>query len=111
MPRPPETIILTWRNITCNVQHVRDWKIDGWLRLIVRVVSPRGAPLPFAEASDYHVHHVRELDEDDLKAAGGPAAFLLALMDEEATSLRYGQALYRWKQGDLFEQRMTEHAR
>ncbi len=41
------------------------------------------------------------LDEDELKAAGGPVAFLLARMEHEASSIRYAQALYRWKQGDL----------
>jgi hypothetical protein len=99
MPRPPEIITFTWRDITCRVEHIRDWKIDGWSRLIVRVLHPRGAPLPFAEASDYHL---RELDEDELKAAGGPAAFLLSAMEREASSLRYAHAVYRWKQGDLF---------
>lgn len=74
MPRPPDIITFTWRDITCRVEHIRDWKIDGWSRLIVRALNPRRAPLPFAEASDYHVH---ELDEDDLKAAGDLPPFCL----------------------------------
>ncbi len=99
MPRPPESFAFTWRDLSCRVEHVRDWKIDGWSRLIVRVVSPRDAPLPFPEGGGYAV---QELDEDDLRAAGGPVAFLLSLMEREASSFRYAQALYRWKQGDLF---------
>lgn len=99
MPRPPESFSFTWRGVSCRVEHVRDWKIDGWSRLVVRAVNPRDAPLPFSSTGDYHV---LELDEDELKAAGEPAAFLLSLMDQEACTLRYAQALYRWKQGDLF---------
>lgn len=99
MPRPPEVLCFTWRDVACRVHHIRDWKLDGWSRLIVRAVSSPGAPLPFAEGGGYHV---TELDEDELKAAGGPVAFLLSRMEQEACSIRYAQALYRWKQGDLF---------
>ncbi len=98
MPRPPESFPFTWRDVSCRVDHVRDWKIDGWSRLIIRVVHPRGAPLPFSETG-YHVH---DLDEDDVKAAGGPVAFVLAWLHREAGSVRYAQAIYKWKQGDLF---------
>lgn len=99
MPRPREFHAFTWRELTCHVEHIPDWKIAGWSRLIIRVLHPRGAPLPFAEAG-YHVH---ELDEDELTAAGGPVAFLLSWLERDAGSLRYAQALYGWKQGDLFK--------
>ncbi|MBS0251568.1 MAG: hypothetical protein JSR78_10965, partial [Proteobacteria bacterium] len=53
MPRPPDTLTLTWRDLTLRVEHIRDWKINGWSRLIIKVAHPRGAPLPFAE-DGYH---------------------------------------------------------
>ncbi len=99
MPRPPESLPFTWRDVSCRVDHIRDWKLDGWSRLVVRAINPRDAPLPFADSGDYHVH---ELDEDELKAAGGPVAFLLIWMEREAQFPRYAQALYKWKQGNLF---------
>lgn len=98
MPRPREFHGFTWREVTCRVEHIPDWKIEGWSKLIIRVVSPRGAPLPFAEGG-YFVH---EIDEDELKAAGGAVAFFLAWLERDAGSIRYAEALYRWKQGDLF---------
>lgn len=98
MPKQPDIITFTWRDVTCQVEHIHDWKIDGWSRLIIKVVHPRGAPLPFAE-NGYHVH---ELDEDDLGAAGGPVPFLTAWLDRDAELPRYAQALYTWQQGDLF---------
>ncbi|WP_414463402.1 hypothetical protein [Hyphomicrobium sp. DY-1] len=96
--RPRETTTITWRDVTCQVDHIPDWKIDGWSKLMIRVVHPRGAPLPFCE-DGYHVH---ELDEDDLKAAGGAVAFVLSWLDRDADHPRYTQALYKWRQGDLF---------
>lgn len=98
MPRPREHHPFRWRDVECSVEHIPDWKIDGWSRLVIRVVSPRGAPLPFSEQG-FHVH---DMDEDQLKAAGGPVAFLLAWLERDAVNLRYAEALYRWKQGDLF---------
>lgn len=98
MPRPPEAFPFTWRDVTCRVEHIRDWKIDGWSRLIIRVVHPRGAPLPFTE-NGYHAH---EVDEDDLLAAGGVVPFLLSWMERDSRAPRYANALYKWKQSDLF---------
>lgn len=98
MPRPPERITFTWRDITCRVEHIRDFKIDGWSKLIVRVVSPRGAPLPVTE-SGYLEH---QLDEDVVIAAGGLVPYLTTWMDRTAIYPRYAQALAKWKQADLF---------
>ncbi|CEJ87877.1 conserved hypothetical protein [Hyphomicrobium sp. GJ21] len=98
MPRPPETFSFTWRDVACRVEHIRDWRIDGWSRLVIKVVHPRGAPLPFTE-NGYHVH---ELDEDNVAAAGGVVTYLIAWMDRDAVHSRYAIALARWKQGDLF---------
>lgn len=98
MPRPREHRSFRWRDVECSVEHIPDWKIDGWSKLIIRVVHPRGAPLPFSERG----YHVRELDEDELKAAGGVVAFLLSWLERDATAPRYLEAIYRWKQRDLF---------
>lgn len=98
MPKQPDIITFTWRDVTCQVEHIRNWKIDGWSRLILRVVHPRGAPLPLTENG--YLRH--ELEEDKLAAAGGPLTFLTSWMDREASSPRYAQALYKWNQGELF---------
>jgi hypothetical protein len=98
MPRPREFHSFTWRDVACHVEHIPDWKIEGWSKLIIRVQFPRGAPLPFSERG----FHLCELDEDELKAAGGVVAFLLTWLDRDAINPRYAEALYRWKQGDLF---------
>jgi hypothetical protein len=98
MPRPRERHAFRWRDVYCSVEHIPDWKIDGWSRLIIRVVKPRGAPLPVSERG----YRVLELDEAELRAAGGSVAFLLAWFEREAIHPRYAEALYRWKQGDLF---------
>lgn len=98
MPRPPETFPFTWRDLACRIDHVRDHKIDGWSRLVLRVVSPRGAPLPVSENG----YHVVETEEDKVVAAGGPVAYFTALLDREALHPRYAQALFKWKQADLF---------
>lgn len=98
MPRPPETVTFTWRDVSCRVEHIRDWRIEGWSRLTLRVTHPRGAPLPVTESG--YVEH--QLDEDELNAAGGPVAFFAAWFDRMAATPRYADALYRWKQGNLF---------
>ena len=96
--RPRETFPLAWRGVQCSVEHIRDWKIDGWSRLIIRAVRPHGAPLPFSETG-FHIH---DLDEDELVRAGGVVAFVLAWCERDAVLPRYDQALYKYKQGDLF---------
>lgn len=98
MPRPPEILTFTWRNVTCRVEHIRDWRNEGWSRLILRVAHPRGAPLPLTENS-YFEH---QMDEDDIKLSGGVINFFIAWLDRDALSTRYAQALYAWNQGDLF---------
>jgi hypothetical protein len=80
------------------VTHVRDYKIDGWSRLIIQVVSPKGAPLPIAE-SGFHIH---DTDEENIAASGGAVPFLISLLDNNALSHRYASALTKWRQGNLF---------
>lgn len=98
MPRPREAYTLTWRGVACRVEHHPDHINAGWSRLNIRVLSPAGAPLPFTESG--WLRH--ELDEDDLKAAGGPVAFFTAWLERDAGSTHYAAALARWKQFDLF---------
>ncbi len=88
----------TWRGIELSATHSPDYISAGWSHIELRVVKPKGRPVPITDTG--YLSHF--LDENDLKAAGGPAAFFLAWLDREADSKAYRKALARWQQLDLF---------
>lgn len=88
----------TWRGIEMSATHSRDWLSVGWSHLEMRVINPRGVPVPITTTG--YLSHFTE--EDIVKAAGGPAAFFLAWLEREAGSKAYRKALARWQQLDLF---------
>ena len=96
MPRKAGTTsrVFTWRGIRCRVSHERNYINTGWSHLELRVVSPKGAPLPIT-TTGYLSHF---LDEDDLAAAGGPVTFFRAWLDREASTKAYAKALADWQQ-------------
>jgi len=102
MQREPRvtTDSFTWRGIRCSVVHTRGHINAGWSRLQFRVLSDRAPPVPITHAR-YLAH---ELDEDEVIAAGGTVAFMLAWLDREAETPGYAKALAAWKQLDLFAQ-------
>ena len=89
---------LVWRHAACRVRHTRDYISTGWSHIELVLVSPKGAPLPIT-STGYLSHF---LDEAELAAAGGPAAFFLAWLDREARSKTWHRAEFAWRQGDLF---------
>lgn len=93
-----QQVTFTWRNVTAHVAVTRNYRIEGWTVLDIRVTSPPHGPLPFAV--DGHRHH--GLEQAELDAAGGVLAFLAAWADREAGSPAYAIALAKWRQGDLF---------
>lgn len=87
-----------WRDVTLTATHTPNYLSDGWSHIELRVVRPKGIPLPITETG--YLSHF--LSEDDLEAAGGPAAFFRAWLEREATSKRYRLAFAKWQQLDLF---------
>ena len=92
------TFRLVWRGIVCRVTHERDYISKGWSHIELRVVRPKGRPLPITDTG-YRSHF---LDEDVLYAAGGPVSFFHAWLDREANTKAYRKALAKWQQLDLF---------
>lgn len=91
---------LEWRGIKCRVTHDPDHRgSEGWSRLQITVIAPFDYPLPVSGTAQA----VREIDEDEINAAGGVEAFVLAWMDRDSATPRYARALARWQQTDLFE--------
>lgn len=88
----------TWRGVSMTATHTRNWLSDGWSHLELRVVKPKGIPVPITTTG--YLSHFTE--EDLVRTAGGPAAFFLAWLDREAGSKKYLSTLARWQQLDLF---------
>ena len=88
----------TWRGVEMTASHEPNYMSEGWSHIELRVVRPKGKPVPITNTG--YLSHF--LDEDDLKAAGGPAAFFLAWLEREAGSKAYKKALAKWAQLDLF---------
>lgn len=99
-PPVPRKIVerFVWRGIVMTATHTPDYISTGWSHVELRVVKPKGAPLPIT-TTGYLSHF---LDGEQLAAAGGPAAFFLAWIEREATSKAYRKALASWQQLDLF---------
>lgn len=98
-PRPiKSTHAFCWRGVTARVSMTRNHRIEGWTLLDVVVVSPDGAPLPFAV--DGRRHH--GIEQDEIDAAGGLVPFLTAWAERDAPSAAYAIAVAKWKQSDLF---------
>ena len=87
-----------WRGVEMSASHEPNYMSEGWSHIELRVLRPKGKPVPITNTG--YLSHF--LDEDDLKAAGGPAAFFLAWLEREAGSKAYKKALAAWAQLDLF---------
>lgn len=98
-PEPNRTLhTFTWRGITCRVTLTRNHRIDGWTLIILRVIAPEAAPLPFA--LDGHLQH--GVEQSELDAAGGVEPFLSAWATRAADTAAYNNAVSKWRQADLF---------
>jgi hypothetical protein len=99
-PKPKsKTVRFTWRHVSCSVRHTPDYLSTGQSHLELRVVSPKGCPVPLTDTGYFSHFMPGEL----LEANGGPVAFLKAWLDRDAGSKKYKDAEYRWRQGDLFD--------
>lgn len=100
--RPRKTVEkFTWRGIEMSATHSPNFISTGWSHLEMRVLKTKGKPVPITDTG--YLSHF--LDENDVKAAGGPAAFFLAWLERESSSKAYAKSLARWQQLDLFATR------
>lgn len=88
----------TWRGVEMSVTYSPDYISAGWTHLELRVLNPKGKPVPIT-TTGYLSHF---LDEDELEAAGGPVAFFRVWLEREGESKAYRIALAKWQQLDLF---------
>ena len=98
-PPRPRAQRFTWRHVTLSVKHTRDYLVPGQSHLELRVIAPKGCPVPITDTG-YRSHF---LGREELEAAGGPVAFMTAWLDREASGKAYKDADLRWRQGDLFD--------
>ena len=90
---------LVWRHVTARVRHTPNYISTGWSHIEITVQEPKGAPIPITETG-YKSHFI---DEDILKKAGGPAAFFLAWIEQEAKTKAWAKAEAKWRQLELFD--------
>lgn len=93
-----QQVTFTWRDVTAHVAVTRNYRIEGWTVLDIRVINPPNGPLPFAVDG----YRRQGIEQAEIDAAGGVLAFLTAWAEREAGSSAYAIALAKWKQGDLF---------
>lgn len=93
------TMKLVWRGVTARIKHTPNYISTGWSHVEITVLTPKGAPLPIT-STGYKSHF---LDEEVLKAAGGPVAFFLAWIEEEARTKAWARADFKWRQLELFD--------
>jgi hypothetical protein len=88
---------LVWRGVTIAVTY-KPGGIAGYGHLELRVLAPEDVPIPVTETG-YRSHF---LFAQQVKAAGGPVAYVRRWLEQEARSPAYRRALERWRQLELF---------
>jgi hypothetical protein len=95
-----------WRGITISVSFDPDWlqlgEHDphyGVSHLTINVIAPEKAPLPITETG----YRSQFVETGVVEAKGGPAAYVLAWLDEAATNRKWKLAEAKWRQLDLFK--------
>lgn len=91
----------TWRHLRLKLEETAHYTAHGWTMLQLEVIAARDVPCPVT-STGYLAHF---LDADELAAAGGAVAFMTDWMGREAQTRRYQDAEFRWRQGDLFDER------
>lgn len=98
LPANPSWQRFTWRHLVLKVRHKPNYLSPGWSHIELAVVSPADAPCPIT-TTGYKSHF---LDQDQLKAAGGPVAFFVDWLNREARTAAWARIESRWRQLDLF---------
>lgn len=98
-PRRTTTRRVTWRDVTFRVRHTRDYIHEGTDHVEIIVLTPEKAVLPITDTG-YLSHFI---DPNQLKAGGGPVAFVLAWLEREARSAMYQKADFISRQLTLFD--------
>lgn len=98
-PRRPKSskVRLTWRHARLEITHTRDYFDEGQDHLEVRVRSPKGAPIPITETGYRSEFTTHQAVED----AGGPAGYIRAWLDREASTKAWVKREFAWRQLEL----------
>lgn len=105
-PKPKARIVrqkLDWRGVRLAVTYDPAYfpSVSFYsAHLEILVLSPEGAPLPITDTG-YRSHFIPKAYVEE---SGGPAAYVTAWLDREASSPAYRRMLARWQQLDLFAQ-------
>ena len=97
------TETLVWGGVTIEVAYEADWlnSSEGPLpvsHLAISSTAPAKAPLPFTETG-YRSHF---LEPGTVEAAGGPAAYVMAWLDDAARDPKWRRGEQARRQLDLF---------
>ena len=92
------TATVTWRGITCRVRHTPKY-FNDLDHIELNVVSPKGARLPITETG-FRSEFVTAVV---LSGSGGAVAYLIALLEREATTKRWQKREMELRQLRLFE--------
>ena len=98
-----ETHRLDWRGLEIEVRYCPEWmpfyrEIYGYGLAHIEVESLTRDPLPMTETG-YRSHFERP---DNIEAAGGPAEYVLAWLEQEAASGQWKRAEEGRRQMSLF---------
>lgn len=94
---------LAWRGIAVQIEYRPYWlgvrtREDGDDVAHLEITTPDRSPLPITKTG-YRSHFTSRAAVED---AGGPVAFVAALLDEAALSPEWRRYLEQRRQGDLF---------
>ncbi|HEV2818246.1 MAG TPA: hypothetical protein VGW40_13620 [Allosphingosinicella sp.] len=90
------TEILEWRGVTIHIGYEAAWHGDSWAHLELHVRHPEDAPLPVTDTG-YRSHF---LPRESVEDAGGPAAYVMAWLDEAAECKA-------WRAGELARRQLS----
>ena len=89
---------MIWRHVTCRIVETRNFLTPGTTQLEIRVIRPKGAPLPIT-TTGYCAEYVSALV---ISNAGGAHLFITQWLNKEAASKSYIKAESEWRQPSLF---------
>lgn len=84
----------SWRGVACQLAHTQNHINAGWSQLVLSSTALGGPPLSLGDGKRWS----HELDEDELVAAGGAAAFVLQKLEDAARYESYRRRLASWQQ-------------
>ena len=96
--RITHTYRIVWRGITLQIRHQPLYFDYGADHIEIHVKKPKDAIIPITETG-YRSHFI---DEEELKQAGGPVAFVTAWLDREGNTKKWIKRELASRQLELF---------